>query len=733
MDRYDVVWDSPSPDHHGSMPLGNGDIGINAWIEESGDLVFYISKTDSWGDNGRLLKLGKVRIQLSPGPFVPSGPFSQRLSLIDATMHVQFGSGNSAIVLRLWVDANQPVIQVEIESKADIAATASIELWRTEPFALPQLEASDVLSPCPFTPDHLPPPDPTIVEPDTVLSDQRARIGWYHHNIKSVGPEEHARIQGIADFERPDPLLHRTFGAVITAPHAQRMDDLHLDSPGSTTHRFSITVLTEHPGTPESWLQAVDQSIVAIEGMPFDGRLEAHRVWWREFWERSWIHIEDPAADQDDAATVARAYALQRFMNACSSRGRYPIKFNGSIFTVAHPDGPGDADYRRWGPGYWWQNTRLPYCSMCSSGDLDLMAPLFKMYAEDLMPLFKHRTRRHMNHDGAYIPEVIDFWGDIVSETYGWTPFEERSDKIQASLWHKWEWVAGLELVYMMLDYYEHSLDEGFLKDRLLPVAHEILTFYDQHYTCDESGKMVMQPSQALETWWDCTNPTPEVSGLRALTDRLLALPAECTAPAQRAFWAALAEKIPELPTRLLDGTRMLAPAERYEQKKNCETPELYAVFPFRGIAIGKPGLELGVEALNHLWDSGNFGWRQEDIFKAYLGLTEQARESVVGRARNKHAESRFPAFWGPNYDWTPDQCHGGVLLKAVQAMLMQVDGRKIYLFPAWPGDWDVNFKLHAPYKTVITGSAKKGKLVEFTVSPESRLKDIQFMNGFQS
>ena len=127
MDRYDVVWDSPSPDHHGSMPLGNGDIGINAWIEESGDLVFYISKTDSWGDNGRLLKLGKVRIQLSPGPFVPSGPFSQRLSLIDATMHVQFGSGNSAIVLRLWVDANQPVIQVEIESKADIAATASIE------------------------------------------------------------------------------------------------------------------------------------------------------------------------------------------------------------------------------------------------------------------------------------------------------------------------------------------------------------------------------------------------------------------------------------------------------------------------------------------------------------------------------------------------------------------------------------------------------------------------------
>jgi len=31
--RYDVVWNSPSKDQNGSMPLGNGSIGINAWIE----------------------------------------------------------------------------------------------------------------------------------------------------------------------------------------------------------------------------------------------------------------------------------------------------------------------------------------------------------------------------------------------------------------------------------------------------------------------------------------------------------------------------------------------------------------------------------------------------------------------------------------------------------------------------------------------------------------------------
>ena len=53
-ERYNVTWDSPSQDQNGSMPLGNGSTGLNAWIEPDGDLVFYISRTDSWGDNGRL-------------------------------------------------------------------------------------------------------------------------------------------------------------------------------------------------------------------------------------------------------------------------------------------------------------------------------------------------------------------------------------------------------------------------------------------------------------------------------------------------------------------------------------------------------------------------------------------------------------------------------------------------------------------------------------------------------
>ena len=69
VDAYNVVWNSPSKDSSGSMPLGNGDIGVNAWVEENGDLLLYVSKTDAWSENVRLLKLGRVRLRLTPNPF----------------------------------------------------------------------------------------------------------------------------------------------------------------------------------------------------------------------------------------------------------------------------------------------------------------------------------------------------------------------------------------------------------------------------------------------------------------------------------------------------------------------------------------------------------------------------------------------------------------------------------------------------------------------------------------
>ena len=904
---FNVVWDSPSANHHGSMPLGNGDIALNAWMSADGDLHFYISKTDAWDDNANLLKVGKVRVHFEPNPIAAGQAFRQELKLSEGCIEIT--TGNAAKTkLRVWVDANQPVIHVTADSATPMEATAFVELWRTNQQELAEVQCSDVLN-HPGKPQskHA----PTINEPDTVLTDQRDRVGWLHHNVKSVGPQMLAEVQGLTGFPQPDPLLHRTFGGIVTAAKGQRLDDLRLRSPRGTSHRFNVFVLTRHPSTPAQWLTDMDDTIRRVEAQDFAARRVAHAKWWSEFWERSWIRASTsaeakstpqtivpsnehpvrigmdqsgenkfpgklgrvsiyaqpltaaeiataasghPAAPSevilksapraffsaaelspqilansaswkfpagftievwlkpekldvgarlvdkitpggsdgflldthpgnslrficgekilqqekalppgqwthiaavadfagsgcrlyvngklvtdstlapvaDEAAYVSQMYHLQRFITACAGRGAYPIKFNGTIFTV--PPGPTekDPDYRRWGPGYWWQNTRLPYLALCTSGDFDLQRPLFRMYAEELLPLCKYRTRHYLGHDGAYYPECIMFWGPVFSESYGWTPFEQRADKLQESGYHKWEWVGGLELCWMMLDYFEHTGDRDFLRQTALPFTREILTFFDQHYPTNAQGKLVMHPSQALETWWKCTNAAPELAGCIAVTERLLAAPAELAPAADREFWQRLRAKLPPIPVRDIKGRTALAPAEFFANKSNVENPELYSVFPFRLFAFNRPNPDWASAALEHRWDRGHFGWRQDDIFMAYLGLTADARKALVSRARNYDHGERFPAFWGPNYDWTPDQDHGGVLMKAFQTMLLQTDGQKIFLLPAWPKDWNVGFKLHAPQQTVLEGVYRNGKMVSLKVTPEKRRADLIVIN----
>ena len=109
VDAFNVAWDSPSANHHGSMPLGNGDITLNAWMTKDGDLHFYIGKTDAWDDNARLLKVGKVRVHFEPNPIVAGQTFRQELKLREGC--IEIAAGNAAETkIRLWVDANHPVV-----------------------------------------------------------------------------------------------------------------------------------------------------------------------------------------------------------------------------------------------------------------------------------------------------------------------------------------------------------------------------------------------------------------------------------------------------------------------------------------------------------------------------------------------------------------------------------------------------------------------------------------------
>ncbi len=764
-----LVWTTPSRDSSGSMPLGNGDIGLNVWVEEDGDLLFYLSKTDAWDESARLLKLGRVRVSLSPNPFTKGAAFRQELDLATGCIRIHgevigsqspvIGGGTnrspitdhrSPLTILLWVDANRPVVRMEIHADRPVGVRVGLDLWRTaERFregmeshcdaGLRSAEARET------------------VYPDTVLASSDDAVVWCHRNRVSCWSAtlEH---QDMGHWVRQgtDPLMNRTCGAMLRG-EAMVRDGERVIRTGAPQRRIDLAIhpLTAQTDTLEQWIAALRRQAAHTDAVDPEAAFAGHAAWWRAFWDRSWIRVSGTA----EAETVSRGYELQRFVNACGGRGVFPIKFNGSIFTVdaREKDASYDADYRRWGGGYWFQNTRLTYWPMIMSGDFDLMEPWFRMYL-DALPLAMARAKANFGIDhAAMFPETMTFWGTFLNSNYGYNRGDLQSGLSENTYIRRY-WQGMIELLAVLLDAYAVSGDEALLRHKLLVLAPPFLRFYRDYYSRrDDDGKILFKPSQALETWHDAVNPAPEIAGLQWVLDGLLALPDAAVMCELRAEWTKFRSLLPPLPTRSYywEKRKEVIPALQYDNCMNSENVALYAVFPYRLFGVGKPELEVGraTWAGRPVKDTG--GWRQDAIQAALLGLTDEAKSAVVKNFSTAHTGSRFPAFWGPNFDWIPDQDHGSVACIALQRMLMQFDlpcrrvdvtpascaepsggnaastvataqRGAIRLLPAWPTEWNVEFRLHAPGRTLVEGRATNGKLCELSVTPPCRRSDVQ-------
>jgi len=707
--QYNVEWKTPGINSKSSMPIGNGDIGANVWIDSLGDIQLLLSKTDAFDDFNRILKLGTLHIKLIGLNLIDNKLFVQVLQLQDGSIRIKTTDAS----IRIWADANHPVVQIDISTQKAIQVKAWIENRRSNSRMLASSETSSAYGNR---------PEDFRVNADSVLKHGTHFIASCHRNIESIW-EKNLKLTGLQnEMQRTkDPLKNRCFGILISSKQLTAINDTLLETK-QEIKSVSIKVCSETLfASCANWLRRNTQLKDKIDKSTDYKRFDAHKKWWSQYWERSWIEITGANGFDSLAWKVSQVYALQRYVNACSGRGNLPIKFNGSIFTVNDTN---DADYRAWGGCYWWQNTRLPYWSMLYSGDYDLMQALFKMY-KSALPLRKLATQTYYHHKGAFFPETINFWGNYNDNNYG-VDRTGKEDGLTTNTYIRRYWQSGIELVAMMLDYYDFTQDENFKNTTLLPMALEITTFYNEHWMRNNAGTIVFSPSQSLETWHTAINPTPDIAGLKWILSRLLKI--SNTSLSDQQIWKNLLTSLPDIPIMEQNGEKRILPAQSYSAKSNVENCELYAIFPYPLYtkSCNKDNLRIGLNTWEQRVIKDDKGWQQNCIQAALLGLSEEAQQMIINRTLNKAIGYRFPGFFGPNYDWTPDQTHPSVLLIALQRMILQHDGKKILLMPAWPNNWNVRFKLMAPYQTLISGYYENKQIKKLAIYPKSREKDIE-------
>ena len=725
----DYVWHTQSQNASESMPCGGGDIGMNVWVEQ-GDVLFYVARSGSFDELNTLLKAGRFRLSLSPGLDMKN--FRQTLHLEEGYVEVSDGQ----LSVQLWADVWKPVVHVDVSSpkvKQSIAVT--YENWRTKEKELTKRE-------CFQTSYKFAAPKGLKAHADSVVATDEGVL-FMHQNSPETIFDVTVSQQGMDAVKNRlyNPLKNRIFGGRMLAKDMVLVDQISgryasSDYEGwmyatrvpKRTFHMQVAMATVQ-GSPEDWeaeLTATEKSIRRTADC------EASRQWWREFWQRSYIEEGVHSSQSIVNCQLIRNYALFRYMLGCNAHSQWPTKFNGGLFTF-DPEYVNNSeeyhlspDFRNWGGGvHTAQNQRLVYWPALKNGDFDMLKAQLDFYLR-IYKNAEERSRLYWGHEGACLTEQIENYGLPCYPEYGTKRPAGFDPGMERNAWLEYEWDTCLEFCMMALEAHRYG---GMDIKEYLPMIHSCVRFFDEHYQylanqrgakrLDADGHLVLYPGSGGETFKGAYNSTSTIAALRTVAETLIAIHDETEE--MKAFLS----RLPDITLR--DG--MIAPALHYERVQNVETTQLYPVFPWRMYGVGRPDLDVARRTYEN--DSlavkfrSHVGWKQDAIWAACLGMTDEAQRLVTLKMQD--GPHRFPAFWGPGYDWTPDHNWGGSGMIAMQEMLMQEVGDTIYLFPAWPRDWDVRFRLRASRGTIVEAELRQGKAINVHVTPNRDKDKIVF------
>jgi hypothetical protein len=739
LENYNPIWKTQSANSSESMPLGGGDIGLNVWVEK-GDLYFYFSRSGTFDEHNTLLKLGRVKVSLTPNPFVDNEGFHQELVLKDG--YISIAQRDTKI--KLWVDVFKPIIHLDLESENPVKMTASYESWR--------YKNRDSKGKANNANSYKWAPQGDIVTYKDSIAFENNGVQFYHRNREETVFDvavKQQKMESVKD-EMMNPIVDLTFGGLMKGDNL-KPDGTYLGKYQDTDFKgFSLTSIESskkqsleiYLNTSQfdynTWNNGLKILIAANKRTAKQAEKNTVK-WWNNFWNRSFIYTQKKySIEKDSVYQIGQNYQLFRYMLGCNAYGKYPTKFNGGLFTVdpvfTNKDLNFTPDFRNWGGGTMTaQNQRLVYFPMLKSGDFDMMKSQLDYYLS-LQKNAELRSQVYWKHGGAAFTEQLENFGLPNPAEYEWKRPADYDPGMEYNAWLEYEWDTVFEFCQMMLQQKEYA---GENIQKYNPFIVSCLRFFDEHYqylakqrgrkALDGNGHLILFPGSGAETYKMTNNSNSTISALQVITKQLLNFSEKELLKEDLAYLKAFQTRIPPLNFGQIENHKVLVPAKSWERINNTEVPQLYPVYPWGIYGIGKPDLQIALNTWKYDTDVIKFrshiGWKQDNIFSARLGLTNEAAKYNLLKMAN--SERRFPAFWGPGFDWVPDHNWGGSGMIGMQEMLLQEADGKIYLFPAWPKDWNVHFKLHATQNTTIEAELQNGKLKILKVMPEERKKDV--------
>lgn len=726
MQTYRIKWDSQSKNSSDSMPVGGYNIGTNVWVEDN-DLLLYMQQSGWFDENNSMLKFGRLRIQFTPNVFAES--FSQELIYEDGYIQIK-GDG---IDIRVWVDANAPLVHVEGNSETEVSVKVIYESWRSKDRIVPS--KSYELFQCKEV--YLSPYEDATFYKDSILCEEEG-MTIYHANDNSklsiyklienqqldclndtlYNPQENL-ISGGKLYLKNMHYVDKVEGTYLDTPYEGYVYEM--DKP-STSFGIHAILHSDKFDTVANWKEKIEE-IAATSLVDLEKQFESTKQWWHDFYAKSYIHIGE--TKDETLEQVGINYNLFQYMLASNYEGYWPTKFNGGLFTfdpgftgyVEWYDGrlSYTPDYRLWGGGaHTIQNQRLVYWPMFRTGDAKVTKQQFDMMNRALVNA-KKRTKHCFGCEGAVFPEQMGTYGLSNNEDNGW----DNTTGWPAKQHIRYLFTNSLEISQMMIKYHLYT---GESIAEYKEFIHSILEFYNDFYCKnDYRGKMILYPAGCMETYADAKNPVDAVSGLLCVLKLLLSLDQPYITAEDKVWYETLIKRIPDIQFKVENGKEIIAYADSKGILSNCELPETYPIFPFDEFGLDREKLEIAKNTIDIAQrteeQKSHVSWHTTGVEYTRCGMVPEATDFLKKKMGN--GSHRFPAFWGPGHDWTPDFNWGGSGCLQLQEMLVQEYAGNIYLLPCWPENQPVSFKLYCEGNGTIECEYDGKEITKLVTVPE--------------
>ncbi len=555
--RADIVLDKPVPRPEAGLPVGNGRTGSLLWTTPTA-LRLQVNRVDVFAADSRSTSFperhsdyaggcGFVDVDFTGGgsPIFAEEGMSQHLSCYDGVVNLN-GKG---IRTRTLVWNERDVLAIEVDDERPLPEPIRVNLRMLRP----------------------------------------ARFQKLNHKATSRLERRGQRLVLTQLFEEADYYCGTAL-VIGTAGRAARVAQTRDDEislivePGNGPFMVLAASAASFDAKSSTADQALEK-LEAAEKLGFARLLSSNQAWWHNFWSGAFVrlHSADGVADE-----IERNYSYYLYVMASASRGEYPAKFNGMLWSTG-------GDTRQWGGQYWGANQGCLYNGLFPSGRWELLDPVFDMYTR-MIQSSELAAKQQWGSRGIFFPETFAFNGlaalpdDIAAEMRDlylmrkpWTAVSAkfrdyaRGRQPHSSRWN-WngggKWVDGRwepeergggpygpvthilsrggKVAYQFWQRYEYTLDQAWLRDRAYPIMKGVVEFYRNFPNLKKGpdGKYHLHHVNSNESVWGGRDPDEEIAAMRGLLPATIRASEILAVDAQmRPVWQELLQNLAPLAT----------------------------------------------------------------------------------------------------------------------------------------------------------------------------------------